>query len=144
MSRSMFYIRCVSTIGLSALLSNPAMAQVVSPDGTLNTTVNRSGNTFTITNGTAAGTHLFHSFREFSIPSSGAAIFDLVNTPNATTIFSRVTGGNSSNIDGVIRSMNAINPASLFLMNPAGIVFGPIAWISTVSNNLVMSSRELR
>jgi len=50
---------------LSALLSNPAMAQVVSPDRTLNTTVNRSGKTFTITNGTAAVTHLFHSFREF-------------------------------------------------------------------------------
>ena len=125
MSRSMSYVRWVSTIGLSVLLANPAMAQVVSPDGTLNTTVNRSGNTFTITNGTAAGTHLFHSFREFSIPSNGAAIFDLVNTPNATTIFSRVTGGISSNIDGVIRSMNATNPVSLFLMNPAGIVFGP-------------------
>ena len=125
MSRSMSCIQCIGTIGLSVLIANPSMAQVISPDGTLNTIVNRLGNNFTITNGTTAGTNLFHSFREFSIPTNGAAIFDLVNTPNATTIFSRVTGGNSSNIDGMIRSVNATNPVSLFLMNPAGIVFGP-------------------
>jgi hypothetical protein len=39
-------------MGLNANSANFVNAQVVSADGTLNTIVNRSGNTFTITNGT--------------------------------------------------------------------------------------------
>jgi len=101
----------------------PANAQVTS-DGTTNTTVNPSGNNFTILNGIEKSSNLFHSFREFSVPTGGAATFNLVNTPNITTIFSRVTGGNVSNIDGLIRTANSSNPVSLFLLNPAGILFG--------------------
>ncbi len=128
---------------------SPATAQVVSSDNTLNTTVNRSVNDFTITNGTAAGTNLFHSFREFSIPTNGAATFDLVNTPGISTIFSRVTGSNLSNIDGVIRSINSSNPVSLFLMNPNGIIFGPNAqinlggsFVGTTASGIKFSSGE--
>jgi filamentous hemagglutinin family protein len=101
----------------------PATAQVTS-DGTTNTIVNPTGNNFTIINGIEKGNNLFHSFSNFSIPTSGSANFDLVNTPNITTIFSRVTGGNTSNIDGLIRTVNTNNPVSLFLMNPNGIIFG--------------------
>ena len=100
-----------------------AIAQVIS-DGTTSTIVNPNGNNFTILNGIVKGTNLFHSFSNFSVPTGGSANFDLVNTPNITTIFSRVTGGNVSNIDGLIRTLNSSNPLSLFLMNPAGIVFG--------------------
>ncbi|MBD2772901.1 S-layer family protein [Iningainema sp. BLCCT55] len=100
-----------------------AMAQVTS-DGTTNTTVNPNGNNFTIINGTEKGSNLFHSFSNFSVPTGGSATFDLVNTPNITTIFSRVTGGNVSNIDGLIRTVNSSNPINLFLLNSAGILFG--------------------
>jgi filamentous hemagglutinin family protein len=108
------------------LLSSSAIAQVI-PDGTTPSTVTTNSLDHTITNGTAAGANLFHSFQRFDIPTGGSATFNLVNTPAITTIFSRVTGGNGSNIDGAIRTLNSTNPVSLFLMNPSGILFGPNA-----------------
>ncbi|MEH1909407.1 S-layer family protein [Nostoc sp.] len=114
-----------SALILPAILfwSRCAIAQVTS-DGTTNTIVNLNGNNFTILNGIEKGNNLFHSFNNFSVPTGAWARFDLINTPNITTIFSRVTGGNVSNIDGLISTLNSSNPVSLFLMNPAGIVFG--------------------
>ncbi|WP_242057709.1 S-layer family protein [Nostoc sp. FACHB-857] len=100
-----------------------ANAQVTS-DGTTNTTVNPSGNNFNILNGIEKGNNLFHSFSNFSVPTDGSATFDLTNTPNITTIFSRVTGRNVSNIDGLIQTIKNTNPVSLFLVNPSGIIFG--------------------
>ncbi|MBE8998856.1 S-layer family protein [Nostoc sp. LEGE 12447] len=102
----------------------------LTPDGTLNTAVSQSGNNFTITNGSAANSNLFHSFQQFSVPTGGSATFDLVNTPNISTIFSRVTGGNISNIDGLIQTINGNNPVSLFLINPSGIIFGANAQLN--------------
>ncbi|WP_334946471.1 S-layer family protein [Nostoc sp.] len=112
-------------------------------DGTTNTIVNPNGNNFTILNGIEKGNNLFHSFSNFSISTGGSAKFDLTNTPNITTIFSRVTGGNVSNIDGLIRTLNSTNAVSLFLMNPAGIVFGKNAslniggsFVGTTANSI--------
>ncbi|BAY26769.1 hypothetical protein NIES2100_65850 [Calothrix sp. NIES-2100] len=104
----------------------PAIAQVTS-DGTTNTIVNQNNNNFNIINGIEKGNNLFHSFRNFSVPTGSSASFDLTNTPNITTIFSRVTGGNISYIDGLIQTLNSNHPVSLFLMNPNGILFGPNA-----------------
>jgi filamentous hemagglutinin family protein len=112
---------------LGCLLPIAAIAQTITPDGTTPTTITTTGLDHTITNGTAAGSNLFHSFQRFDIPTGGSATFDLVNTPAITTIFSRVTGGSLSNIDGLIRTTNSTNPVSLFLMNPSGIIFGPNA-----------------
>ena len=94
------------------------LAQVTS-DNTVNTTVNQNGNVAEITDGTTKGDNLFHSFKEFSIPNGNEAFFN--NATNISNIFSRVTGGNVSNIDGLIR---ANGNASLFLINPQGIIFG--------------------
>ncbi|BAY13821.1 beta strand repeat-containing protein [Calothrix sp. NIES-2098] len=103
--------------------SSCVYAQITS-DGSLNTTVSQNGDRFMITNGSAAGSNLFHSFGQFSVPTGGSATFDLLNTPNISKIFSRVTGGSISNIDGLIQTINSSNPVSLFLLNPNGIVFG--------------------
>ncbi|AFZ56322.1 filamentous hemagglutinin family outer membrane protein [Anabaena cylindrica PCC 7122] len=118
------------------------IAQVTS-DGTTNTIVNQSGNNFNILNGIDKGNNLFHSFSNFSIPTGSSATFDLTNTPNIKTIFSRVTGGNISHIDGLIQTLNGNNPASLFLMNPNGIVFGQNAklniggsFVGTTANSI--------
>ncbi|MDJ0593268.1 MAG: filamentous hemagglutinin N-terminal domain-containing protein, partial [Pleurocapsa sp. MO_226.B13] len=101
------------------LLSNVAIAQIAI-DGTTNTIVNSADNSnFTIENGDRVGGNLFHSFDAFSIPSGGSAIFN--NVPEIENIFSRVTGGNISNIDGLIEANGSAN---LFLINPAGIIFG--------------------
>ncbi|MHC5823251.1 MAG: filamentous hemagglutinin N-terminal domain-containing protein, partial [Nostoc sp.] len=127
------------------LWSRCAIAQVTS-DGTTNTIVNPNGNNFIILNGIEKGNNLFHSFNNFSVPTGAWARFDLINTPNITTIFSRVTGGNVSNIDGLISALNNSNPVSLFLMNPAGIVFGANArlniggsFLGTTANSIKFS-----
>ncbi|MEH1784096.1 MAG: S-layer family protein [Nostoc sp.] len=124
------------------LWSRCAIAQVTS-DNTFNTTVSQSGNNFTITNGSAANSNLFHSFQQFSVPTGGSVTFDLVNTPNISTIFSRVTGGNISHIDGLIQTINSKNPISLLLINPSGIIFGANAqlniggsFIGTTANSI--------
>jgi filamentous hemagglutinin family protein len=138
-------MRCVlmstGLVAFTILASHPSEAQVTS-DGTLNTSVNTVGAAATITNGTAAGSNLFHSFGQFSIPTSGSATFNLINTPNISTIFSRVTGA-ASNINGVIRTTNSSNPVSLFLLNPRGILFGPNArlniggsFVGTTANSI--------
>ncbi|MGE5655721.1 MAG: filamentous hemagglutinin N-terminal domain-containing protein [Actinomycetota bacterium] len=123
----------------------PVWAQVT-PDGTLKTTVSRSGNHFIITNGSAAGSNLFHSFQQFSVPTGGTATFDLGNTPNISTIFSRVTGGSISNIDGLIDTLHSNNAVSLFLLNPRGIIFGPNAqlnlggsFVATTANRITFA-----
>ncbi|MBD2077173.1 filamentous hemagglutinin N-terminal domain-containing protein [Phormidium sp. FACHB-592] len=133
---------------IADLWSRSSVLAQVTPDGTLNTTVNAAGNRFTITNGTARGNNLFHSFGQFSIPRGGSATFDLLNAPNITTIFSRVTGGSTSNINGLIQTISSNNRASLFLMNPSGIIFGPNArldirgsFIATTANGVEFSNQ---
>ena len=97
----------------------PQVQAQISPDGTTNTTVNSTDNGIRIDEGDRSGDNLFHSFEEFSVPNGSEAFFN--NQSDIANIFSRVTGGDISNIDGLIR---ANGDASLFLINPAGIVFG--------------------
>jgi filamentous hemagglutinin family protein len=104
--------------GSLLLASLPATAQVTT-DGTTSTTVNADGNNFEINDGDRAGGNLFHSFRDFSVRNGGEAFFN--NANDIVNIFSRVTGGNISNIDGLLRANGGAN---LFLINPAGIIFG--------------------
>ncbi|WP_392482377.1 filamentous hemagglutinin N-terminal domain-containing protein [Nostoc sp. C110] len=127
-------------LGTIFLWSGSVNAQITS-DGSLNTTVSQNGNKFTITNGSAAGSNLFHSFGQFSVPTGGSATFNLINTPNISTIFSRVTGGSVSNIDGLIQTLNSTNPVSLFLLNPSGILFGSNASLN-ISGSFVGTTAE--
>ena len=91
----------------------------VTSDDTVNTQVNQNGKIAEITGGETRGNNLFHSFQDFSVTAGNEVFFN--NANNIANILSRVTGGNISNIDGLIR---ANGNANLFLINPAGIVFG--------------------
>lgn len=104
-------------------------AQVVTnitADGTLGTTVTPAGNIYNIDGGTVKGTNQFHSFGQFDVGTGDAAIF---NGPAGTlNVISRVTGGAGSQIDGAL--VSNIAGANLFLVNPAGILFGPNAQLA--------------
>jgi filamentous hemagglutinin family protein len=71
------------------------------------------------------GDNLFHSLKNFSLPTGGSAFFQ--STASTKRIFSRITGGLPSQIDGTI---GVAGNADLFLLNPAGIQFGPNAQLN--------------
>ncbi|MBD2489068.1 S-layer family protein [Aulosira sp. FACHB-615] len=126
----------IGAICLSTVCNSSVDAQVIH-DNTLNTSVSGS-NSYNITNGTRVGNNLFHSFSQFSLPKGSSASFD--NATDIQNIFSRVTGGNISHIDGEIITQGNAN---LFLINPAGIIFGQNAklniggsFVGTTANSI--------
>jgi len=103
-------------------LSQAAVPSAITGDGTLGTTVTQSSTIHTITGGTRPGNgpNLFHSFDRFSVGTGDTARF--TGQSGIANILSRVTGGQPSAIDGVLRS--EIAGANLFLLNPSGVLFG--------------------
>ncbi len=80
-------IRWAWFIGIATVCANCAMVLVppkaiaqipITPDGTLpnNSIININGNIFNITGGTQAGGNLFHSFKDFSVPTGSGAFFN--------------------------------------------------------------------
>ncbi|MFA7061025.1 MAG: filamentous hemagglutinin N-terminal domain-containing protein [Pedobacter sp.] len=106
------------------VLAINAQAQVIT-DGTLGAIKTLQGPNYSIpgTIGQIAGTNLFHSFSQFNINNGESATFSGPTT--IQNIISRVTGGQLSTIDGLLKS--TINGANLYLINPSGIMFGPNA-----------------
>src|SRR4028119_959254 len=72
-----------------------------------------------ITGGAIRGVNLFHSLRGFNTREGRGAYFE--NPSGITNIFTRVTGGKSSNILG---TLGVLGNGNLFLINPKGIIFG--------------------
>jgi filamentous hemagglutinin family protein len=108
---------------LLACLCDPVRAGVAT-DGTLGPAATvLAGPNYDISAGLGQqqGGNLFHSFSVFDIASGESANFS--GPATITNIISRVTGGTVSTVDGAINS--SIAGASLFLINPDGIMFGP-------------------
>ena len=103
----------ITSSGLGTEVSTP----ITLPNGTINHDItggSRPGN----------GPNLFHSFGEFSVATNSIANFLNDTAMPTTNILSRVTGGNPSNIFGTLQTTN-FGAANLYLINPAGIIFGP-------------------
>ena len=115
----------------------------ITPDGTMGSVADLTGQDYSITGGTRLGGNLFHSFSVFDIHTGESATF---NGPAAiNNIISRVTGGSISTIDGMLGS--SIAGANLYLLNPAGVLFGPNATLNvdgsfhvSTANYLVLGS----
>ncbi|MDZ7956004.1 CHAT domain-containing protein [Nostoc sp. DedQUE09] len=131
-----------------ASLVSPRLAQaqqiVPAADGT-NTIVTPNGNRLDITGGTTSldGVNLFHSFQQFGISPEQIANFQA--SPALQNILGRITGGNASVINGLIQVTGG--NANLFLMNPAGFIFGanaslnvPGAFTVTTANGIGFGS----
>ncbi|MBI5639659.1 MAG: filamentous hemagglutinin N-terminal domain-containing protein [Nitrospirae bacterium] len=91
-------------------------------DGTMGKSGSLSGPGFQITSdlGRQVGGNLFHSFSSFNIAADESAIFS--GPASVYNVIARVTGGGQSYIDGLLRS--TIPGADLYLINPAGVMFG--------------------
>ena len=131
----LLYLVLLSWLGGKGLV----YAQNVMPanDGT-GTIVTSEGNRFDIQGGTlsASQANLFHSFTQFGLDANQIATF--LSAPNIENILGRVVGGNPSMINGLLQVMGG--NSNLFLMNPAGIVFGPNAQLNVPADFLATSA----
>ncbi|OQW87357.1 MAG: hypothetical protein BWK78_09200, partial [Thiotrichaceae bacterium IS1] len=94
---------------LSGLLTQTTWAEITF-DGTLGSPATLTGPNYNLSTnlGTQVGNNLFHSFGKFNVGMGETAIFE--SSPNILNIIGRVTGGQTSFIDGTIKS-----PSNLYL-----------------------------
>jgi filamentous hemagglutinin family protein len=123
----------------SLCLAGASVAQIAT-DGTVGPASNLAGPNFAITPGLGrqVGRNLFHSFSTFSIKPGETATFS--GPANVRNVMSRVTGGTPTNISGTLRC--SISNANMYLVNPAGVMFGPGASLD-VSGSFVASTAEI-
>lgn len=130
-------------LGLSVLLVPPAGAQIV-PDRSLGDNSQVVPDLVNglpsdrIEGGARRGASLFHSFRDFNVGAGRGAYF--ANPNGVANIFTRVTGGNPSNILG---TLGVLGGANLFLINPSGIVFGANARLDLRGSFLASTADRL-
>ncbi len=119
----------LSVLAFFSSFTNSVQAQSIAPgaDGT-NTVVTQDGNRIDITGGTLSEdrANLFHSFTQFGLNQEQIANF--LSNPNIRNILGRVTGGKASIVNGLIQVTGG--NSHLYLMNPAGIVFGANAQLN--------------
>ena len=120
-------------LAMASALTGPARGQTSAPitSSGLNYGRHTKWKSYNITGGTrpGGGTNLFHSFGNFNVPNKNVANFLNDSGLATSNILGRVTGGNISNIFGTIQT-TGFGSANLFLMNPAGFLFGPNATVN--------------
>ncbi|MEB3309851.1 MAG: choice-of-anchor Q domain-containing protein [Snowella sp.] len=118
--------------------ANSLLAQVTPANDGTGTVVNINGNQFNIEGGTLSGNgaNLFHSLEKLGLNRDQIANF-LAN-PQVQNILTRVVGGDASIINGLIQVSGG--NANLYLMNPAGVIFGPNAMINVRGDFVVTTA----
>ena len=101
---------------------SPSALSEVTLDGSVGAAGALSGPNYQITEdvGQRAGSNLLHSFGQFNLNNTESATFS--GSAGIQNVIGRVTGGQASSIDGTLRV--TIPDANLYLLNPAGILFG--------------------
>ncbi|MEC4894500.1 MAG: CHAT domain-containing protein [Oscillatoria sp. PMC 1051.18] len=132
-----FFIKFLGKVPLLGLIfsllwsvnTSVAKAQSIIPasDGT-GTIVTPDGSRFNIDGGSLSqdGANLFHSFVQFGLDKNQIATF--LSDPQIRNILGRVVGGDPSIINGLIEVTGG--NSHLYLMNPAGIIFGANATLN--------------
>jgi filamentous hemagglutinin family protein len=131
---------------LGALLLGHALcawAQSAITSSGLNTTISANGTTYDITGGTQKGSNLFHSFGQFSVGAGDTANFSNPGALAIANILGRVTGGEISQVFGMIQSTE-FGAANLFLINPAGWMFGAGASLNVGGSFHVSTANYIR
>jgi filamentous hemagglutinin family protein len=125
LQRISYWLCAPALVIMSMAGSAPAQVQT---DGSMGPAVSLSGN-MVIANslGTQAGANLFHSFSVFNIQTGESALFTSTFSGLTQNVIARVTGSNSSWIDGTLAS--DISGADLWLINPNGLAFGQNAFL---------------
>jgi filamentous hemagglutinin family protein len=90
--------------------------------------------------GQQEGSNLFHSFETFNLNMGESATF--FGHDSVANIVSRVTGGNPSEINGLIRS--TIPNADMYFLNPYGIMFGSNAALDVQGSFHASTAHYLR
>ncbi len=125
---------------LRAQLSDPSGPIV--PDGSLAEESSRlrpvTETETLIEGGARRGTNLFHSFERFNVGENQTVRFVVPDAGAVERIFSRVSGGEATQILGTLGTTAA---ADLFLINPNGIFFGPNARLD-VRGSFVTTTAE--
>lgn len=132
---------CLLSESAIILHAAPQAIAQITPDKTLpvNAIVSNEGKIFRIKGGTSSGSNLFFSFKQFSVPTNTKVFFD--NSLAIQNIFSRVTGGSISKVDGSIQTNGTAN---LFLLNPKGILFGPNASLNIGGSFIASTASSIR
>ncbi|MGK7927071.1 MAG: DUF4347 domain-containing protein, partial [Spirulina sp.] len=121
--RSLSYLTSIPLLLAPSGISRSAFSQpIVSEVNGTETIVRSDGGIFTIEGGILSGDggNLFHSFERFGLDAGQSANF--LSDPSIHNILGRVIGGDPSIINGLIQVTGG--NSNLFLMNPAGMVFG--------------------
>jgi filamentous hemagglutinin family protein len=105
----------------AGLVANGAAAEIAF-DGTTGPAITLVGPNFVIGagQGMIKGRNLFHSFTTFDILAGQSATF--TGPAGLKSVVSRVTGGNPSTVDGLLRSQ--VPGADFWFINPSGVTFG--------------------
>ncbi|MBD2200699.1 MULTISPECIES: CHAT domain-containing protein [Calothrix] len=136
----------IATPLVAVLTAFEVKAQITPANDGTNTIITPNGNRIDITGGQFSGdkANLFHSFQRFGLDSGQIANF--LSNPEIRNIVGRVTGGDVSVINGLIRVSGG--NSHLFLMNPAGIIFGsnaqlnvPGSFTATTANGIKFGSQ---
>ncbi|HEY9809846.1 MAG TPA: CHAT domain-containing protein [Halomicronema sp.] len=136
----------LKTLLLSAALLNsvtsPAFSQSITPaNDSTGTLVNPVGNRIDINGGSFSsdGANLFHSFTQFGLSENQIANF--ISNPQILNILGRINGGDPSYINGLIQVSGG--NSNLFLMNPAGIIFGSNASLNVPASFTVTTATSI-